>query len=143
MKTVKQIADEIGIDKQKVYRHIKKNHIKEAHQNGGAMYYDETIEAQIKQFFSQTATSDEAHQCTSESHQITSNDVVVQALIKQLEVKDKQIDELTATIKILSESIKVAHHNELAETIIDSHASLPKPVPEKISFWNKIFKKNK
>ena len=143
MKTVKQIADEIGIDKQKVYRHIKKHHIKEAHQNSGAMYYDEVVETQIKQAFSKITTSDEAHQFTSEAIQSTSNDVVVQALIKQLEIKDKQINELTATIKILSESIKAAHHNELAETIIDSQASLPVTVPKKKSFWNRIFKKNK
>jgi hypothetical protein len=141
MKTIARIASEIGIDKQKLYRHIKKNNIKESHQNGEAMYYDEVIETQIKQFFSRNATSNESHQYTSESHQNTSNDVVIQALIKQLEVKDKQIDELTATIKILSESIKAAHHNELAETIIDSQSSLTSP--KKKSFWNRIFKKNK
>lgn len=32
MKTIKQISDELGVDKQKVYRYIKKNHIKEVHQ---------------------------------------------------------------------------------------------------------------
>ena len=37
-KTMKQIADEIGIDKQRVYRYIKKNHVNVAHQKNGVMY---------------------------------------------------------------------------------------------------------
>ena len=50
-KTIKQIADEIGLDKQKVYRFIKKNHINEAHQKNGVMYYDEAVKSHIKSHF--------------------------------------------------------------------------------------------
>ena len=32
-KTIKQIADELGVSKQRVYRFIKQNCINEAHQN--------------------------------------------------------------------------------------------------------------
>jgi uncharacterized protein YegL len=119
---------------------MKKYHIKEAHQSGSTLYYNEAVETQIQQYFSDTTVSNEAHQNTSEAHQDASNDTVIQALINQLEIKDKQIEELTATIKILSESINAAHHNELAETIIDSQ-SLPPPAPEKVSLWKKIFKR--
>ena len=35
-KTIRQIADELGIDKQKVYRYIRKNHINEAHQTASS-----------------------------------------------------------------------------------------------------------
>lgn len=31
-KTIKQIADELRVSKQQVYRYIKRNHISEAHQ---------------------------------------------------------------------------------------------------------------
>ena len=31
-KTIKQIADELGLNKQKIYRYIKSNHINEVHQ---------------------------------------------------------------------------------------------------------------
>lgn len=90
-KTIKQIADELGIDKQRVYRYIKKNHINEAHQKNGVMYYDEVVESGIKQAFSQN----EPHQAS------TSNDTVIDVLVKQsemlqkeLEIKNKQIEEL-------------------------------------------------
>lgn len=47
-KTIKQISDEIGVDKQKVYRYIKKNHINESHQENGVMYYDQNAQNIIK-----------------------------------------------------------------------------------------------
>ena len=61
---------------------------------------------------------------------------------KQLEVRDKQIEELTATIRIQAESINAAHHNELAETIIDSQANTSKLSDGKAKrpfwqFWKK------
>ena len=90
-KTIKQIADELGIDKQRVYRYIKKNHINEAHQKNGVMYYDEVVESSIKRAFLQ-----------KEPHQVSaSNDAVIDVLMKQsemlqkeLEIKNKQIEEL-------------------------------------------------
>ena len=43
MKTIREIANELGVDKQKVYRFIKQNHINEAHhkahQRSGVKYY--------------------------------------------------------------------------------------------------------
>lgn len=60
--TIKQLSDEIGVDKQKVYRYIKKNHINEAHQENGVMYYDETVQMQIKQALSQNEAHHEAYQ---------------------------------------------------------------------------------
>ena len=48
-KTIKQMADALGVDKQRVYRYIKKNCISEAHQKNGVMYYDEVVEKRIKQ----------------------------------------------------------------------------------------------
>ncbi|MBE6025204.1 MAG: hypothetical protein E7231_18855 [Cellulosilyticum sp.] len=98
-KTIKQIADNLGLDKQKVYRFIKKNHINEVHQKNGVMYFDEAVESLIKSHFSKITTS-------SEAHQITSNDAVIDVLVKQseilkneLEIKNKQIDELNKRLK--------------------------------------------
>lgn len=91
MKTIKQIADELGIDKQRVYRYIKKNHINEAHKKNGVMYYDEAVEGSIKMAFLQK----EPHQAS------TSSDAVLDVLVKQsemlqkeLEIKNRQIEEL-------------------------------------------------
>ena len=152
MKTIKMLANELGIDKQKVYRYIKKHNISEAHQNGGALYYNETVEAEIKQYFFKEAVSNEVYQNTSEAYRSTSSDTVINEIISMLKdelaAKNKLIDEqqqtikeLTASIKIQAESINAAHHNELAETIIDSQTMLPSSTPEKVSLWNRIFRK--
>jgi predicted transcriptional regulator len=61
MKTIREIANELGVDKQKVYRFIKQNHINEAHhealQRSGVKYYDEAAETLIKQGFSDETAS--------------------------------------------------------------------------------------
>ena len=74
MKTIKQIAGELNIDKQRVYRYIKRHNIKEAHQEGGALYYDEAVEAQIAQYLSKEGASHEAHQNANEALRSTSDD---------------------------------------------------------------------
>lgn len=89
MKTLKQIADELKIDKQKVYRYVKKNHISEAHQKNGVMYYDEVVESSIKQAFSKKELYQES----------ASSDVVLEALLKQYETLKKELDIKNEQIK--------------------------------------------
>lgn len=99
MKTIREIANELGVDKQKVYRFIKQNHINEAHhealQRSGVKYYDEAAETLIKQGFSDETASSEAHH---EAHQNRINeavfDAVIEMLQKELEIKNEQIKEL-------------------------------------------------
>ena len=43
-KSMKQIADSLGIDKQRVYRYIKKNHINEALQKQLVKQYESQLE---------------------------------------------------------------------------------------------------
>lgn len=50
-KTLKQIADEIGVSKQRVYRFVKQLEIPASYQDGNKMYYDETVETAIKEEF--------------------------------------------------------------------------------------------
>lgn len=128
MKTIKQIADELNIDKQKVYRFIKKNCINEALQKQGVMYYDDAAETLIIKHFSEIDASGEV---LHDVHQITSNDAVikllqdtVEVLKNQLEEKDKQINQLTETVKQQAESINASRKNELAGTILEGHAML-------------------
>lgn len=111
-KTIKQMADALGVDKQRVYRYIKKNCISEAHQKNGVMYYDEVVEKRIEQAFSQNEPYQES----------ASSDTVFDVLLKQsemlrkeLEAKDKQIESLqhsldrtTAALVSAQESIKAA-----------------------------------
>ncbi|MCL2311799.1 MAG: hypothetical protein FWC41_04830 [Firmicutes bacterium] len=131
-KTIKEIADEIDVSKQRVYRYIKKNRISEVHHDNGMMYYDEVAEARIKEHFAKSAVSDEAHH---ESHQSVLSDTVVDTIImmlqRELEVKNQlikeqqqTIKELNTTVRIQAESINAARHAELAETIIDGQTNI-------------------
>lgn len=83
MKTIREIANELGVDKQKVYRFIKQNHINEAHhealQRSGVKYYDEAAETLIKQGFSDETASSEAHH---EAHQNRINEAVLMRLLR-------------------------------------------------------------
>ena len=86
MKTIKQLADEIGVSKQAVYRYIKK-HIRSTSDDTDVIQLDSDIEKQIKEHFQK-----------KEPHQKSTSDVVdrytFDAVLKQLEVKDLQIAEL-------------------------------------------------
>lgn len=118
-KTTKEIADELGIDKQIVYRYIKKNHINEAHhealQNGGVKRYDEAAESLIKQGLSQKSTSSEAH------HEVLQNrindavsEAVIELLRKELEIKNKQIEQQAQTITRLTDALAAAQQTAQA-----------------------------
>lgn len=132
MKTIKQIADELGIDKQRVYRYIKKNHISEAHQKNGVMYYDEAVESSIKQAFSEN----EPHQ------ESASSDTVIDVLMKQsemlqkeLEIKNKQIEELNDR---LAESQKLLNQQQQLNAIAEQKLML---LEEKTEEQEEVHKK--
>lgn len=147
-KSMKQIADELGIDKQKVYRFINNNSIKEVAQEGQTRLYDETAQSRISERFKQSETVSKSssqvfHTVLIDTlkKQIESleNDKVV--LQNQLEVKDKQIDALNETIKAQAQSINAREHNELAETLetkmIDDGST------KKQGFWSRVFGRGK
>lgn len=90
MKTLKQIADELEIDKQKVYRYVKKADIPHIRKEN-TMYFNDVAESLIKSEF----THKDTHQkSTSRSTSKSDNDTVIDALLKQLESKDLLIKEL-------------------------------------------------
>lgn len=103
LKTIKEIADELGVDKQRVYRYIKKNHINEAlHealQKNGVKQYDEAAQTLIKQGVLEESASSEAHHEVLQNHiNDTVSDVLVDMLRKELEIKNEQIRELNARL---------------------------------------------
>lgn len=109
-KTIKQIADELGVEKQKVYRFIQKNHIKEVHhethQKNGVKYYDDVAQMLIKQGLSDKVTSNEVHQNYIEN---TSNEAVFEALLKQIDVLQEQIKIKDEEIKVKNQQIEQLH----------------------------------
>ena len=115
MKTIRQIADEIGVSKQAVYKRYKgKLHTvcaPYAHTEQGVLYLSEQAETIIKQDFLKDDRSNGAHTDThtersngavSEQSQENSVVAVLQATIDtlqgQLEVKDRQIEKLTEAL---------------------------------------------
>ena len=105
MKSMKQIADEIRVDKQKVYRYIRKNNITEACQDAGTKIYDEAAEMLIKEYFSKDNASDDINQTVSESLQSTITETLVDMLKLELECKNRLITDQQETIRDLTSII--------------------------------------
>ena len=131
MKTIRQIADEIGVSKQAVYKRYKgKLHTvcaPYAHTEQGVLYIEEQGETLIKQDFLHTECSIGAH---TDTHTERSNGAVLEhpenvgviavlqttidTLQGQLEVKDKQIEELNARLAEVSTALVAAQQTAQA-----------------------------
>ena len=149
----KQIADKLGVPKQKVYRCIKLNHIKEAHtetvKGNTVLMYDKQAIEQIESILQGGAsTSSETH---SEVHHEAVNEALNEAVLKQLEIlneqlkaKDKQIENLT---KLLDQEQQLNAMNQKKILALESKLEEPNEDDPKESdeipkgFWAKIFKK--
>ena len=151
--STKQIADKLNLPKQKVYRCIKLNHIKEAHtetvKGNTVLMYDKQAIEQIESILQGGAsTSSEAH---SEVHHEAVNEALNEAVLKQLEIlneqlkaKDKQIENLT---KLLDQEQQLNAMNQKKILALESKLEEPNEDDPKESdeipkgFWAKIFKK--
>ena len=149
----KQIADKFGVPKQKIYRCIKLNHIKEAHsevvKGNTVLMYDMQAIEQIESILKGGATtSSEAH---SEVHHEAVNEALNEAVLKQLDIlneqlktKDKQIENLQ---KLLDQEQHLNAMNHEKILLLESKLEEPNEVDPKESdeqqkgFWAKIFKK--
>ena len=152
----KQIADKLGVSKQKVYRCIKLNHIKEAHtetvKGNTVLMYDKQAIEQIESILQGgVSTSNEAH---SEVHHEAVNEALNEAVLKQLDIlneqlktKDKQIENLQ---KLLDQEQQLNAMNQQKILALETkleEPNKPNEVDPKESdeqqkgFWAKIFKK--
>ena len=151
--STKQIADKLNLPKQKVYRCIKLNHIKEAHtetvKGNTVLMYDKQAIEQIESILKGGAsTSSEAHQKAVHD---TVNEALNEAVLKQLEIlneqlkaKDKQIENLQ---KLLDQEQQLNAMNQQKILALETKLEEPNEVDPKESdeipkgFWAKIFKK--
>ena len=106
-KTIRQIADEIGVSKTAVSKQIANLGLRSGlRKNGNQFVIDEQQEALIKQAFfekSQTEIENQSQTKTqTENHEVGDLVCVLQATIDtlqgQLEVKDRQIEKLTEAL---------------------------------------------
>lgn len=128
MKTMKQIADELGIDKQKVYRYIKKEKINEAHQKNGVKHYDEAAEKRIKQAFREKEVVRGSG----------SSDAVIDVLLMQSEILKKQLD---AKDKQIEELQKIINQEQQLRALVESKLQLLEQKEEEPKRWRFFGKK--
>ena len=138
MKTVAEIAAEIGVSKQAIFYRIRKPPLSNALRSLTTKTFNVlTIEDDgvtlIKQAFEMEIVKENVKRTSKESSnknasfdgeliEILKENITI--LHRELEIKNKQIEDLTATVKIQAESINAANKNELAETIIDGNKKL-------------------
>lgn len=150
-KSLKEIADELGVDKQRVYRFVKKNHITASSEVKQMKQYNEVAQMVIKSAFEKKSASSETHQRYGDHFTF---DVLMKELdIKnsQLEAKDKQllmqqqsIEELTAALQNTTESLKasqVLHAGALQKQIkcTESDQEEMEKEPRKEKKWFKFW----
>ena len=140
MKTIRQIADEIGVSKQAVFKKIKREPLSTSLQGltatvDGRLMVEVDGEKLIKQAFSEIAPSTTDNQLTGAVDGASTKNAektagvdgvisVLQATIDtlqgQLEVKDRQIEQQAQTITRLTDALAAAQ--QTAETAQVLHA---------------------
>ena len=122
-KTIRQIADEIGVSKTAVSKQIANLGLRSGlRKNGNQFAIDEQQEALIKQaFFEKTKTEIENQSQTktqTENHEVGDLVCVLRATIDtlqgQLEVKDRQIEQQAQTIIRLTDALAAAQQTAAA-----------------------------
>ena len=117
MKTIRQIADEIGVSKTAVNKQIANLGLRSGlRKNGNQFAIDEHQEALIKQAFSEKSQTEIENQTQTksqtENHEVSDLVCVLKATIDtlqgQLEVKDRQIERLTEALTVAQQTAAAA-----------------------------------
>lgn len=123
MKTIRQIADEIGVSKTAVNKQIANLGLRSGlRKNGNQFAIDEHQEALIKQAFSEKSQTEIENQSQTktqtENHEVGDLVCVLQATIDtlqgQLEVKDRQIEQQAQTITRITDALAAAQQTAVA-----------------------------
>ena len=152
MKTIRQIADEIGVSKTAVSKQIANLGLRSGlRKNGNQFAIDERQETLIKQAFlekSQTEIENQTQtKSQTENHEVSDLVCVLQATIDtlqgQLEVKDRQIEKLTEALIAAQQTAAAAqalHAGTIQQQLITGEAGTDQQEPEqKKSWFSKIF----
>lgn len=123
MKTIRQIADEIGVSKTAVSKQIANLGLRSGlRKNGNQFAIDEHQEALIKRAFSEKSQTEIENQSQTktqtENHEVGDLVCALQATIDtlqgQLEVKDRQIEQQAQTITRLTDALAAAQQTAAA-----------------------------
>ena len=160
MKTIRQIADEIGVSKTAVSKQIANLGLRSGlRKNGNQFAIDEHQEALIKQaFFEKSQIENENQSQTktqTENREVGDLVCVLQATIDtlqgQLEVKDRQIEQQAQTITRLTDALAAAqqtvaaaqalHAGTIQQQLITGEAGADQQEPDQKRGWfSKLFR---
>lgn len=155
MKTLKQIADENGLDKQAVYRFVKKAGIegatsRDVHQkqkNRLPLLYNDVAESLILSHFNEKATSSDLHQryINDAAFDVAFN-AVIDTLKSELEAKNRQIESLTAALNLAQQTAAAAQAlhagtmKHLTGDVADGDTMNEEPSP---NWWSRLMGRGK
>ena len=155
MKTIRQIADEIGVSKTAVNKQIANLGLRSGlRKNGNQFAIDEHQEALIKQAFSEKSQTEIENQSQTktqtENHEVGDLVCVLQATIDtlqgQLEVKDRQIAKLTEALVAAQQTAAAAqalHAGTIQQQLLTGEAGADQQdqAPEQKRGWfSKLFR---
>lgn len=154
MKTIRQIADEIGVSKTAVSKQIANLGLRSGlRKNGNQFAIDEHQEALIKQAFSEKSQTEIENQSQTktqtENHEVGDLVCVLQATIDtlqgQLEVKDRQIEKLTEALVAAQQTAAAAqalHAGTIQQQLLSGEAEADQQEPEQKRGWfDRIFRR--
>ena len=151
MKTIRQIADEIGVSKTAVNKQIANLGLRSGlRKNGNQFAIDEHQEALIKEAFSEKSQTEIENQTQTENHEVSDLVCVLQATIDtlqgQLEVKDRQIEKLTEALVAAQQTAAAAqalHAGTIQQQLLTGEAGADQQdqAPEQKRGWfSKLFR---
>ena len=110
MKTIKQIADELGVSKTAVRNKIENLELSEKMEtNGNRIEVNERQERLIKSAFSQKKSKTEnVNKVSEKTETLRLLSDMISTLTEQLQEKDKQIERLQEALGIAQENVKAA-----------------------------------
>lgn len=146
--SIKDMADILGVSKQRVYRCIRANHIKETHtdtvKGNSVLKYDKRALELIRELLEDSAAiSDEAHQ--KHSSDIV-NDILYETLVEQLRIKDRQIKELNERLAEVNRNLDQAQKlhamdkQRLLELESKQAEESLQDQEERKGFWRRLFR---
>ena len=124
MKTIKQIADELGVSKQSIRNTIAKLGLQSAlRKNGNSFAIDDNQESLIKKDFLEESQSNTQSGLQSESQSSLQSALRLlerqnEQLSGELAAKNKLIDEQQQTIKKLADALAAAQQNTQAAQLL-------------------------
>ena len=144
--STKQMADLLGVSKQRVYRCIKTMHIAEAYRDtvkgNTVLMYTNADFMRIKAILNGDTVSDEAHHDTV-------NEALYEALLKQLDILNEQLKMKDAQIETLQmlldqeQQLNAMHQQKILS--LESHQKVAEEESENPEtpkgFWARLFGK--